>query len=286
MSVLCAYGVGTDARDAPHSLQFACKNTNFPSKTTIFAPHFNANGKKNMYEQQTLLDVHTHTVASGHAYSSLQEMVHAAAEKNLQILGITEHGPAVEGTCPLLYFRNNHVVPRRIEGVRLLMGCEMNILDTQGTLDVDESYMRFLDLRIAGIHGQCWTGGTREENTRGMIAAISNPYVHMISHPGDGTAELLFEPIVLAAKEHHTLLEINNHSLAPIRHKASARPNNLEILRLCKRYEVPVILGSDAHISYQIADYSRITPLLAETDFPDQLVMNHQPEAFLEYLSL
>ena len=45
-----------------------------------------------------LLDVHTHTVASGHAYSSLQEMVKAAADKRLQVLRITEHGPSIPGT--------------------------------------------------------------------------------------------------------------------------------------------------------------------------------------------
>ena len=32
-----------------------------------------------------LLDVHTHTVASGHAFSTLQEMVRTAADKGLQI---------------------------------------------------------------------------------------------------------------------------------------------------------------------------------------------------------
>jgi len=40
-----------------------------------------------------------------------------------------------------------------------------------------------------------------------------------------------------AAKEAHTLLEINNHSLAPQRKKSVARDNNLEILRLCKKYD-------------------------------------------------
>lgn len=48
---------------------------------------------------KTQLDVHTHTVASGHAYSSLQEMAQAAADKGLKILGITEHGPGIPGTC-------------------------------------------------------------------------------------------------------------------------------------------------------------------------------------------
>lgn len=84
----------------------------------------------------------------------------------------------------------------------------------------------------------------------------------------------------------HTLLEINNHSLAPERKKAVARDNNLAILRLCKKYEVPIILGSDAHISFQIADYDRIYPLLEETDFPDELIMNYSPQRFFDYLEL
>ena len=156
---------------------------------------------------------------------------------------------------------------------------------TGKALDLDEFYYRMLDLRIAGIHLLCWQGGTIEENTDGMIAAIRNPWTQIISHPGDGTAELLFEPIVLAAKETGTLLEINNSSLNPQRKKGTARANNLEILRLCKRYDVPVILSSDAHISYSIADYSFIWPLLQETEFPDQLIMNYDTERFLEYIS-
>ena len=233
-----------------------------------------------------LLDVHTHTVASGHGYSTIQEMAQAAADKGLQVLGITEHGPSIPGTCSLLYFKNMFVVPRRMYGIRLLMGCEVNILDTDGHLDLNEDYLDRLDIGIAGIHIVCWQGGSREENTRGMINVIRHPKIHIVSHPGDGTAELDFEPLVLAARESHTLLEVNNHSLAPQRHKTVARDNNLEILRLCKKHGVPTILGSDAHISFQIADYERLRPLLAETEFPDELIMNYWPERFFKYLEI
>ena len=233
-----------------------------------------------------LIDAHTHTVASGHAYSSLQEMAKAAAEKGLQVLGITEHGPSVPGTCPLLYFKNMFVVPRQMYGVRLLMGCEVNILDTNGSIDMPDDFIGYLDIVIAGIHAAWYKGGSKDENTEGMIKVIRNPKVHMISHPGDGSADLDFEKLVLAAKEAHTLLEINNHSLAPQRKKTVARDNNLEILRLCKKYEVPTILGSDAHISFQVADYERLYPLLAETEFPDELVMNYWPEKFFDYLGI
>lgn len=49
------------------------------------------------------LDVHTHTIASGHAFSTLQEMAQAAADKGLKVLGITEHSPGVPGTCHPIY---------------------------------------------------------------------------------------------------------------------------------------------------------------------------------------
>ena len=77
-----------------------------------------------------------------------------------------------------------------------------------------------------------------------------------------------------------SLLEINNSSLNPVRNKREARANNLTILRLCKQYDVPVILGSDAHISFDIARYDFLYPLLQETDFPEQLILNDKVEAF------
>jgi len=244
------------------------------------------NLQKNNETMNILLDAHTHTIMSGHAYSTLSEMVDMAAQKGLQILGITEHAPGIPGTCNPIYFRNLHVVPRKIKGINLLLGAELNILNTKGDLDLNEFYYRLLDIRIAGIHSLCYDEGTKEENTAGMLAAIHNPWTHIISHPGDGTAELDFEPIVLASKESHTLLEINNSSLNPGRGKEKSKGNNLEILRLCKKYEVPVILGSDAHISYSVADYDYIWPLLAETAFPEELVMNDKPEEFLKYLNI
>lgn len=232
------------------------------------------------------LDVHTHTIASGHAFSTLQEMVKAASEKGLKLYGITEHSSGIPGACDPIYFRNLHVVPRRMYGVDLLLGAEINILDTAGNIDMDEAMLRMLDIRIAGIHSLCYSPGTCAENTQGMINVIANPYINIISHPGDGTAELDFEPIVRASKEYHTLLEINNSSLRPTRNKVHARKNNLEILRLCKQYDVPVILGSDAHISFDIAAYDYVWDLLAETEFPEELIMNTSVEKFRTYLNI
>ncbi len=224
-----------------------------------------------------LLDLHTHTVASGHAFSTLQEMAQAAADKGIQLLGVAEHTQGIPGTCHHVYFRNLPVVPRQMYGVELLLGAEINIVDYRGTLDIEEDYYKFLDIRIAGLHSLCYTPGTIDENTTAVLGAIRNPHIDIISHPGDGTADLYFEPLVVAAKENEVLLEINNSSLNPLRHKSLARGNNLELLRLCKRYEQPIILGSDAHISFAVGDYEWLYPLLAEAEFPEALILNDKP---------
>lgn len=239
------------------------------------------------------LDVHTHTIMSGHAFSTLQEMVNAAMEHELDIFGITEHGASIPGACDPLYFNNIHVVPREWRytkrngeeaTMRLMLGAELNILDCKGNLDYVPYFHRLLDLRIAGVHKLCYEHGTQEEETAGMIAAIRNPLVQIISHPGDGAANLIFEEVVKAAKESGTILEINNASFKPTRGISVAYENNRELLRLAKQYEMPVILGSDAHITFDIANYEYLYPLLAETEFPDELILNYDTDKFLNAL--
>ncbi len=232
------------------------------------------------------LDVHTHTLVSGHAYSSLQEMVYAATTKDLKLLGITEHGPAIPGTCDPIYFRNMHVVPRHMYNMDLLLGAEANILDCHGNLDLDERHLKLLDFCIAGIHSLCYAQNNRAANTKGVIEVIRNPYVQIISHPGDGTAELDFRQLVVEAKKNNKLLEINNSSLKPCRNKSQARANNLSILQWCHHYDVPVLLGSDAHISFDVANFEYLEALLQEIDFPEELIINTDVTQFRAYLGI
>ncbi len=233
---------------------------------------------------KSVLDVHTHTIVSGHAYSSMQEMVRAAADKGLELLGITEHGPSIPGTCAPLYFMNMHVVPRQMYGIELMLGAEVNIIDYEGNIDLDDEHLARLDLTIAGIHKVCYTAGSVEQNTAAVVGAIRNPKVDIISHPADGAATIDFETIVKEAREHGTLLEINNHSLAPARKLTVARDNNIELLRLCKRYDLPVILGSDAHISFDIGRHDRLDEIIALTEFPDELIVNRSVEVFKTFI--
>lgn len=86
-----------------------------------------------------LCDLHTHTVASGHAYSTLLENVHMAAMRGLKVYGHSDHARLMPGTTDEIYFTNFKVIPREIEGVRILHGIEANILDELGTIDVSQN---------------------------------------------------------------------------------------------------------------------------------------------------
>ena len=99
-----------------------------------------------------ILDTHTHTVASGHAYSTIRENAKAAGEKGLELLAITEHGPAMPGSCQAIYFQNLRVVDRHAYEAELLMGVELNILDSQGRVDLEERTLRKMDIAIASLH--------------------------------------------------------------------------------------------------------------------------------------
>lgn len=250
------------------------------SQTTTNKPYAS---QGTAYPPVPALDIHNHTVFSGHAYSSLQEMVRAASEAGIGYFGVTDHGPATPGACDPFYFRNFGIIPRLMYGVRLLMGAELNITDCEGTLDLPERYWKHLDILLAGVHRVCWRGGTREQNTEGVLRVMGNPRINVITHPGDGASYLDFEALVRASRDSGTLLEINSSSMLPTRHADKAVPNNRQILRLCRRMDTPVILGSDAHISFDVGNYKYALGLLGEESFPVELVANYNPDLFFSF---
>lgn len=233
---------------------------------------------------KNLLDMHTHTYASGHAYSSIKDVVHEAAMKGLEAVGITEHAPAMPGTCHRFYFHNLKVIPRSMEGIRVLLGAELNIIDYDGQVDLDEETLKGLDITIASLHPPCIPFGTKAENTRAVIGAVRSPYVDILGHPDDGRYSLDYEAIVQEAKRAHKLIEINNASLNPEGFRQGAKANDIEILRLCRLYEVPVILNSDAHFADAVGKVPFAAELAEQVKFPKKLIANEHPELLWQCL--
>jgi putative hydrolase len=230
------------------------------------------------------IDPHTHTIASGHAYNSIREMAAAAAAKRIEILGITDHGPALWGACSKYYFMNFHVIDRTPYGVRLLMGVEANIIDNQGNLDLSDDILKDMDIIIASFHKQSFHSGTREENTQAIINAMNKYNLTILGHPDDGKFPLDYEAVVLAAKEKHVLIELNNASLIPNSFRLNGRENSLEILEYCKKHAAEIIMSSDAHTDTDIGNFKIAEELLKEADFPMDLVLNDSKERFATYL--
>lgn len=230
-----------------------------------------------------LFDLHTHTIASGHAYSTLKENIEAARERGLVALGLSDHAPAMPGTADPFYFGNFKVIREDIEGVRILKGIEANVLDCEGAIDVDEDLARKLDYVIASLHLPCIEPGTAEENTRALVGAMRNPFVKIIGHPDDDRFPLDLEELVAAAGRERVALEVNNSSLRPGAHRQNARENLLKLLGLCRLHDVSVIMGSDAHIYYDVGELRCSEALLREVDFPAELVLNYRMEG-LEYV--
>ena len=231
------------------------------------------------------LDVHTHTIASGHAYNTILEMAQSARDKGLLLLGITEHAPKMPGSCQNIYFHNLIVVPRQLCGIELMFGAELNILDYEGHTDLDQRGIERMDLNIASLHGLCIAPGSKKENTQAVLGAIYNPYVTIIGHPDDGIYPLEYEAIVEAAKETGTLLEVNNNSLNPAGARKHTRENLLTMLELCKEYEQPVIMNSDAHVFSDVGRHDFSEALISEIGFPEELIVSRSVEVFKEYIS-
>lgn len=230
-------------------------------------------------------DLHTHTYASGHAYNTMNEMALAAKEKGLKLLGITDHAPAMPGSMGLLYFLNLKVARREKYGLPLMLGTEVNVVDYEGKMDLPDTVLREMDVVIASLHVRCIQPGTVEQNTNAYLGAIKNPNVDIIGHPDDIRYEIDYEKLVKAARDHGTLIELNNSSLSPKSFRKNARETDIKIMNLCKKYGVSVVVGSDAHTEEDILNFEYADDVLQEVDFPMELIANTSVEKLQELLA-
>lgn len=227
------------------------------------------------------VDTHTHTLSSGHAYSTVQELARGAADNGIEMFAVTDHGPALEGAPTLLHFWNLKVIPKSMYGVRVIKGAEANIIDYSGNCDIPDELLKKLDFVMASFHDIVIKPGTVEEHTAAMEAVLANPYVDAVAHPGNPVFQVDIDRVVKAAAKHGKLIEINNHSFV-VRHGSDG--NCLEFARKCGQYGARIVCGSDAHISFDVGKLERVKTLLEEAGVPGELVLCSSADRFEEYL--
>ena len=230
-----------------------------------------------------IADTHCHTISSGHAYSTVIEIAEAARDKGLELVAITDHGPAMPGGPHIFHISNQKVIPEYIKGVRVLRGVEANIIDYEGSLDVPENVLKRLDIVIASFHDVCIASGSVEENTRALICAMKNPYVDVIAHPGNPYYPIDIDRVLQCAIDTDTLIEINNSSFVGSR--AGSEPNCRRIAARAKEMGVTLALGSDSHICFDVGRFDEISPIFDELGMPEEQIVNTSSRRLIDYLN-
>lgn len=221
---------------------------------------------------QIIADLHTHTIASVHAYATALEMIHEASRIGLRAFAITDHGQSMHNFPHPYYFMNLHAIPKVYEGVRVLKGIEANIVDSKGTLDADEQILSNLDFCIASLHMPTYKDEVSVEAcTNAYLAMAENPYVNVIAHSGSPYFKYDYETVIKRFAEKGKLIEINN---ASIKHKPDFFPNCVEIAKLCIKYGCRVCVDTDAHFITQLGRVQEALAMLESINFPEELVVN------------
>ena len=192
-------------------------------------------------------DLHMHTVASD-GRNTIEEMAAAAKDRGYEYIALTDHSKAVTVANGLDEKRATkqiakiHAAQKKISGIRLLTGMEVDILK-DGRLDMDDELLAQLDIVITSVHS--YMNLEKAAMTERILAAIENPYTQIIAHP-TGRLVLRRDPfdydmqkIFEAAKRHGVVMECNSH------------PDRLDLkdvhLRAARDAGVKLIIDTDSH---------------------------------------
>ncbi|MGL4998979.1 MAG: phosphatase [Cetobacterium sp.] len=233
------------------------------------------------------IDLHIHTNVNPHAFSTLEENISAASKKGMEIIAITNHGPALQDTPHWWHLVNIAILPDVIDGVRVIKGVEANILNEFGKIDINQRVYDHIELVLAGFHVVDEYGNidSIEKNTLAILNLIKKQKADIIVHLGNPIFPVDYEKIVKAAKENNVALEVNNTSLGTIT-RVGSRNNCKAMLEFAKKEGCKISLGTDAHYSGHIGEFQRAIQLLEEVDYPENLIINSSIETFEEFLKL
>lgn len=254
-------------------------------------------------------DVHTHTLFSRHAYSTIGENIAACRKAGIELLGSTDHFSRM--LYPEQYIRNFQYLinqscwPRVWDRVVLLRGLEVDIVTLDGGLfgqDIDcplsivdkpyptsgslfDRVTAGMDYLIASVHNGEFTRGAPIARTTSMyVKALEDPKVLILGHTGRSGVPFDYDEVLTVAKERHKLIEINEHSLA-IDSRGWFHSVCSRIAQRCAELGVGIVVSTDAHIAPSIGHFDHAMNMLEGIGFPPELIMNRDRRTFLKALA-
>ena len=182
----------------------------------------------------------------------------------------------MEGAPHEGYFANMARIPREMQGVNLFMGCEANVVDFSGNIDLSEGVIKGLDVVLVGLHKYTPypRGSSMADNTKALIGAITNNLVHIVSHPYRLDFPVDITELARAACGHGVLLELNL-SLLKLFGKNEKLINQINLMiEAVDKLGAKIVISSDAHIATEIGDDSVLSDLCIQ--LPKNLVLGSQ----------
>ena len=152
-------------------------------------------------------DLHTHTCASTHAYSTIKENCRYASRYGLKAIAMTDHMIGTQDAPHIWHFENMKCLPRAISGVYVLKGVELNITGSGGGVDMDETLLKKMEWCVASLHHSVVGEMDADAVTSAYLHAAENPYIDVIGHPINPAYPFDMEKCLKAFKEHDKLIE-------------------------------------------------------------------------------
>ncbi|MCI7085464.1 phosphatase [bacterium] len=229
-----------------------------------------------------IADLHTHTIASTHAYSTVTEMAQAAADAGLYALALTDHGRRMPGAPGAYYFESLGLIPKELFGVRMLKGMEANITDYEGNIDCEDSLASKLDWIVASMHTITIEGQPSfEKCTNAYLKLADNKHINAVGHSGTEVFKYDYEKVIPQLAKNGILIEINNSTF---NFKKSSMSNCIDIIKICKKNNARIVVDTDAHFSTYVGRAEPALKVLKDLDFPQKLIVNGSVETMQAYM--
>lgn len=235
------------------------------------------------------IDLHIHTIASGHAYNTILEYINRAKELKMKIIGISDHGPGnSEAIVSEVYFKSLNRIPKIINGIRILKGVEANIMDIDGSIDISDKTLNKLDFVIANFHLHTdYSDRGAKINSRAIINTIKSQKINILSHPYNTEMfNIEVKKIYEAACQYDILLEINIPYLKIDKFDSNISSNLKAMVNIVKKHNKKVLVGSDAHNIWELADDSPLRRIKKKIGLTDNLIINNYPKELLRKLKI
>ncbi|MHB8764797.1 MAG: phosphatase [Deferrisomatales bacterium] len=230
-------------------------------------------------------DLHIHTIASGHAFSTVAEIAREAALRGLRAVGISDHGPTLPGGPHLYHFRALRFLPAQMGGVRILKGVEANLVDAKGGIDLPPDVLERLDYAMVGFHDGCGLKAANPlKNTRALIGALEHSKVRVLVHPGNPAFPVEIPALVRACRDLGVALEINDSSFS--QNRRGSHGNCSAIAAEAARLGAAICLSSDAHVACQVGQIDDAWQVAAQAGIQPEQVVNRTLDSTERFLGI